>query len=109
MTNSVTVAMTIRGRVKYEMRLLLNHCQGENPMTCGPEERGGLCEAVELVFFMKESGKNRPLCGTTQDWSLSCKSPEVEAIAEAARELVRQRDKWLNPPDAAPEALAKLT
>ena len=25
------------------------------------------------------------------------------------RELVRQRDNWLNPPDAAPEALAKLT
>jgi type II restriction/modification system DNA methylase subunit YeeA len=36
-------------------------------------------------------------------------SPQVEAIAEAARELVRQRDNWLNPPDAAPEALAKLT
>ena len=33
----------------------------------------------------------------------------VEAIAEGARELVRQRDNWLNPPDAAPEALAKLT
>jgi hypothetical protein len=36
-------------------------------------------------------------------------SPLVEAIAEAARELVRQRDSWLNPPDAAPEALAKRT
>jgi type II restriction/modification system DNA methylase subunit YeeA len=36
-------------------------------------------------------------------------SPLVEAIAEAARELVRQRDNWLNPSDAAPEALAKLT
>jgi hypothetical protein len=36
-------------------------------------------------------------------------SPQVETIAEAARELVRQRDKWLNPPNAAPEALAKLT
>ena len=33
----------------------------------------------------------------------------VEAIAEGARELVRQRDNWLNPPNAAPEALAKLT
>jgi type II restriction/modification system DNA methylase subunit YeeA len=33
----------------------------------------------------------------------------VKAIAEAARELVRLRDNWLNPPDAAPEALAKLT
>ncbi len=36
-------------------------------------------------------------------------SPLVEAIAEAAKELVRQRDNWLNPPDAAPEALSKLT
>lgn len=36
-------------------------------------------------------------------------SPLVKAIAEAARELVRQRDNWLNPPDAAPEELAKLT
>jgi len=36
-------------------------------------------------------------------------SPLVEAIAEAARELVRLRDNWLNPPDATPEALAKLT
>src|SRR5208337_660662 len=36
-------------------------------------------------------------------------SPLVEAISAAARELVRQRDNWLNPPDAAPEALAKLT
>jgi len=36
-------------------------------------------------------------------------SPQVEAIAEAARELVRQRDNWLNPPNAAPEDLAKLT
>jgi type II restriction/modification system DNA methylase subunit YeeA len=37
------------------------------------------------------------------------KSQQVEAIAEAARELVRQRDHWLNPPDASPEELAKLT
>jgi type II restriction/modification system DNA methylase subunit YeeA len=36
-------------------------------------------------------------------------SPLVEAIAEAARKLVRLRDHWLNPPDAAPEDLAKLT
>jgi hypothetical protein len=36
-------------------------------------------------------------------------SQQVEAIAEAARELVRQRDNWLNPPNASPEALAKLT
>lgn len=36
-------------------------------------------------------------------------SPLVKAVAEAARELVQQRDKWLNPPNAAPEELAKLT
>ncbi len=36
-------------------------------------------------------------------------SPLVVAIAEAARELVRERDNWLNPPGAAPEELAKLT
>jgi len=36
-------------------------------------------------------------------------SQQAESIAEAARELVRQRDNWLNPPDASPEALSKLT
>jgi type II restriction/modification system DNA methylase subunit YeeA len=36
-------------------------------------------------------------------------SPLLKAIAEAARELVKQRDNWLNPPNAAPEELAKLT
>jgi type II restriction/modification system DNA methylase subunit YeeA len=36
-------------------------------------------------------------------------SPLVEAIAQAARELVEQRDRWLNPPNAGPEELAKFT
>ncbi|MGH9589268.1 MAG: class I SAM-dependent DNA methyltransferase [Terracidiphilus sp.] len=36
-------------------------------------------------------------------------SPLVKAIAEGARELVQQRDNWLNPPNASPEELAKLT
>ncbi|MGH9592104.1 MAG: class I SAM-dependent DNA methyltransferase, partial [Bryobacteraceae bacterium] len=36
-------------------------------------------------------------------------SPLVKAIGDAARELVEQRDKSLNPPNAAPEDLAKLT
>ena len=36
-------------------------------------------------------------------------SPLLKAIAEAARELVIKRDNWLNPPDAAPEDLPKLT
>ena len=33
----------------------------------------------------------------------------VEAIAEAARELVEKRDAWLNPPDASPEELKRRT
>ena len=36
-------------------------------------------------------------------------SPLVKAIAEAARELVKQRDHWLNPPNAGPEVLPKRT
>jgi hypothetical protein len=36
-------------------------------------------------------------------------SPLVTAIADAARKLVEQRDNSLNPPDTAPEELAKLT
>jgi type II restriction/modification system DNA methylase subunit YeeA len=36
-------------------------------------------------------------------------APLVKAIAGAARKLVEQRDNWLNPPDAGPEELAKLT
>lgn len=35
--------------------------------------------------------------------------PRVKAIAEAARELVRLRDNWLNPPNCAPEELKKRT
>jgi type II restriction/modification system DNA methylase subunit YeeA len=33
----------------------------------------------------------------------------VKAIADAARELVRLRDAWLNPPEIAPEELRKRT
>ncbi|MGP8271864.1 MAG: class I SAM-dependent DNA methyltransferase [Terracidiphilus sp.] len=36
-------------------------------------------------------------------------SPLVEAIAEAARELVEKRDAWLNPPDASAEELKRRT
>ncbi len=36
-------------------------------------------------------------------------SPLVEAIAEAARELVAKRDVWLNPPGASAEDLKKRT
>jgi type II restriction/modification system DNA methylase subunit YeeA len=36
-------------------------------------------------------------------------SPLVEAIADAARELVAKRDAWLNPPNASAEELKKRT
>jgi type II restriction/modification system DNA methylase subunit YeeA len=36
-------------------------------------------------------------------------SPLVEAVAEAARELVEKRDAWLNPPDASEGELKKRT
>jgi type II restriction/modification system DNA methylase subunit YeeA len=36
-------------------------------------------------------------------------NPRVEAIAAAARELVRKRDAWLNPPDASAAELKKRT
>ncbi len=35
--------------------------------------------------------------------------PRVEAIAQAARELVEQRDAWLNPPGASEAELKKRT
>ncbi len=35
--------------------------------------------------------------------------PRVEAIAQAARELVEKRDNWLNPPDATEADLKKRT
>jgi type II restriction/modification system DNA methylase subunit YeeA len=35
--------------------------------------------------------------------------PRVEAIAQAAQELVRKRDAWLNPPGAAEEELKRRT
>lgn len=33
----------------------------------------------------------------------------MQAIAQAASELVTKRDAWLNPPDAKPEILRKRT
>ena len=36
-------------------------------------------------------------------------SPLVEAIAEAAREMVEKRDAWLNPPNASAEELKRRT
>src|SRR6266576_5243609 len=58
MTNSTTVAMMIKGRVRYEMRLLFNRCHGENPISCGAAEWGELSEFVELEFFINELCKS---------------------------------------------------
>src|SRR6266478_9796381 len=58
-TNSVTVAITSNGSVKYEMRLLFNRCQGENPISCGAPEWGEPCEFVELEFIINEPCKIR--------------------------------------------------
>ncbi len=33
----------------------------------------------------------------------------AKAVADAARELARLRDNWLNPPDGSPEELKKRT
>ncbi|MBX2997998.1 MAG: hypothetical protein KF893_05760 [Caldilineaceae bacterium] len=35
--------------------------------------------------------------------------PRVEAIAQAARDLVEKRDAWLNPPDLSEKELSKRT
>jgi hypothetical protein len=53
--------MMIKGRVKYEIRFVFNHCHGENPIICGSEELGELCEFVELEFFINRSFKTLPL------------------------------------------------
>jgi len=57
-TNSVTVAMASNGSVKYEMRLLFNRCQGENPKSCGTAEWE---EWTKLEFFINEPCKSRTI------------------------------------------------
>ena len=57
MTNSVTVAMTSNGSVKYEMRLLFNRCHGENPISCREADLEGPCEFGVSEFFISESIK----------------------------------------------------
>src|SRR2546423_1913619 len=47
-TNSVTVAMTSNGSVRYEMRLVFNRCHGEKPMSRGAAAWEESCELVEL-------------------------------------------------------------
>lgn len=45
-------------------------------------------------------------------WPPNCEpknSPLLEAVADAARELVEKRDAWLNPPGASPEELKQRT
>src|SRR5262245_17706308 len=50
-TNSVMVAMTSNGIVKYEIRLVFNLCHGENPKSFGAPEEGELFEFVKLKYF----------------------------------------------------------
>jgi hypothetical protein len=57
MTNSVTVAMMINGKVKYEMRLDLSRLHGENPVSCAPAGWGEPCEFIESELFISEPGK----------------------------------------------------
>ncbi|MEI6778326.1 MAG: DNA methyltransferase [Chloroflexales bacterium] len=59
---------------------------------------------------------NAPTCFETYPfpWPPGCEpmedaDPRVRAIADAARELVRLRDKWLNPPDMSEVELKKRT
>jgi hypothetical protein len=63
MTNSVTVAMTSNGKVKYAIRLPLSRCQGESPLGCGPETSE---EFVEVGLFINELGKLRLRVETKQ-------------------------------------------
>src|ERR1700682_178034 len=53
-TNSITVAITSNGNVKYEMRLLFTRCHGVNPISCGAAEGPKSCESGELEFFISE-------------------------------------------------------
>src|SRR5689334_9486652 len=62
MTYSTAVAMMIKGRVKYEMRLPFNCCQGENPPSFGFTDWAEICEFIELELFMDRPCKVRPLC-----------------------------------------------
>src|ERR1041385_4501354 len=59
MTNSVTVAMTSNGIVRYEMRLPFKRCQGENPVSRGAAVEVEACGFGELEsFIMKIFGKS---------------------------------------------------
>ena len=61
-TNSVTVAIASNGSVKYEMRLLFNRCQGENPISFGAAEWEESCGFVKLEFFINELVKAGQSC-----------------------------------------------
>ena len=51
-TNSVSVAVTSNGTVKYEMRLPFNRCHREDPIFCGAAAGEESCESVEVEFFI---------------------------------------------------------
>src|SRR5438105_13154621 len=50
-TNSTTVAIRSKGSVRYEIRLVFNRCQGENPASLGAVE-GEAWLAAELESFI---------------------------------------------------------
>src|SRR5450432_3406398 len=74
MTNSVTVAMTINGTVRYAMRLLFNRCHGNNPIICAVAESGEGCEFEELEFFINKCLKSY---NCRYECLKSCKLPLV--------------------------------
>src|SRR5438034_8346879 len=54
-TNSVSVAMTSNGSVKYEIRFVFSRCQGaDHPFGYGAES----CELVEFEFFIDQLVKS---------------------------------------------------
>src|SRR5436190_7049042 len=51
-TNSVSVAVTSNGTVKYEMRLVLSRCHREDPVFCEAAAGGESCESVAVEYFI---------------------------------------------------------
>ncbi len=55
-TNSVTVAITSNGSVRYEMRLPFKACHGANPAACGAVGELESCGFVESEFAINKTG-----------------------------------------------------
>src|SRR6266487_3437906 len=80
------------------MRVLFNRCHGENPISCGAEESGELCEFVEVEFFIMkliESGdcRNDDIVQKLGLWILvvlSTSHPALPLITHQPRQLACQ-------------------